>query len=54
MRALGQLMKNYITGSGYRYASDKDYEVRLTRTYNKIKNSTKIYELQQQLKLVNS
>ena len=48
------LMKNYITGSGYRYASDKDYEVRLTRTYNKIKNSTKIYELQQQLKLVNS
>ena len=48
------LMKNYITGSGYRYASDKDYEVRLTRTYNQIKNSTKISELQQQWKLVNS
>lgn len=44
------LMKKYVTLSGKRYASNRKYEVSLRKLYKKIKNTTKIYELQKGLK----
>ena len=44
------LMRNYVTLSGKRYASNRKYEVSLRKLYTKIKNTTKIYELQKGLK----
>lgn len=41
------LMKNYVNTSGNRYAQDLNYELRLTRTYKFIKNTTNIDELQE-------
>ncbi len=41
------LMKSYINKDGKRYASDLQYEEKLTCVYNKIKNNTRIYELMQ-------
>ena len=40
------LMKNYITGSGYRYAAAMDYEQKLSKIYKSITKSTEIDELQ--------
>lgn len=40
------LMKNYVTVSGYRYASNTNYEKHLSETYNSIKAQTNIYKLQ--------
>ena len=40
------LMKNYITGSGYRYAAAIDYEQKLSKIYKSITKSTEIDELQ--------
>ena len=46
------LMKNYVTGGGYRYASATDYEVKLSKAYRIIVNRTNIEELQKQLENV--
>lgn len=43
------LMKNYITLSGHRYASSPTYESELRRTYNRIRKGTSIHDLQYQL-----
>lgn len=42
------LMRNYVTKGGYRYASDRNYEEKLRKTYALIKNSTNIHTLQKQ------
>ena len=42
------LMKNYITGSGYRYAGARNYEIELSKTYRSIINSTRINNIQKQ------
>lgn len=42
------LMNNYVTYGNYRYAENPDYEKSLKALYNKVKGTTKIYELQQQ------
>ena len=36
------LMNNYVSSSGHRYASSKTYETAMTNTYNRIKNTTNI------------
>ena len=46
------LMKNYVTGSGLRYASATDYEAKLSKTYKTIVKRTNIEELQKQLENV--
>lgn len=43
------LIKNYVTGSGYRYAGARNYEVELTKTYKTIIKSTKIDNIQKEL-----
>lgn len=40
------LMKNYVNGSGGRYASSTNYEKHLFEAYNNIKAQTNIYKLQ--------
>lgn len=40
------LMKNYVTSKGYRYAEAIDYEINLRNMYNNIKEKTDIYQLQ--------
>lgn len=44
------LMKSYRNISGHRYATDDQYEVRLTGQYNIIKNNTKIDSIQDQIR----
>jgi flagellum-specific peptidoglycan hydrolase FlgJ len=44
------LMKNYVTLSGRRYAANRRYEIELSAEYKKIKNNTQIYELWKELK----
>lgn len=41
------LMNNYTSKQGYRYAEDLNYEFKLKRCYNKIKTSTEIFEIQE-------
>lgn len=48
-RTVHDLMKNYVSLSGHRYAQNPNYEQALRNTYNKIKRSTNIYQLQSQL-----
>lgn len=38
------LMRNYVTLGGARYASDKRYEITLSSEYKKIRNNTDIYD----------
>lgn len=40
------LMRRYVTGSGYRYAGNPNYEQELSRTYKEIVNSTDLKILQ--------
>jgi hypothetical protein len=49
-RTVHDLMKNYVTISGKRYASDRGYEAQLKSTYKKICTKTKIRHLQDSLK----
>lgn len=44
------LMKNYVTLGGARYASNKRYESELSNEYKCIRNKTQIYELWKELK----
>lgn len=44
-RTVDDLLRNYTSLSGHRYASDGTYEVKLRATYNQIKQSTNIYKL---------
>lgn len=44
------LMKNYATLGGARYASNKRYESELSNEYKRIRNKTQIYELWKELK----
>ena len=44
------LMVKYVTGSGYRYAGDPNYEVELKAAYNHIKRTTNILNLQEEYK----
>lgn len=48
-RTVHDLMKNYVSLSGHRYAQATEYEQALRSTYNKIRRSTNIYLLQSQL-----
>ena len=41
------LMNNYISKQGYRYAEDLTYESKLKKCYNKIKASTEIFSIQE-------
>lgn len=45
-----QLMQRYVTTSGARYAADRSYEAKLSKTYQKISKQTKIKELQKTYK----
>lgn len=49
-RTIHDLMKNYVTLSGNRYASDPNYERTLKSTYKRICLKTPIKDLQQALK----
>lgn len=44
------LMKNYVTLGGARYASNRRYESELSNEYKRIRNRTQIYELWTELK----
>lgn len=44
------LMKNYVTLGGARYASNRRYESELSNEYKRIRNRTQIYELWKELK----
>lgn len=44
------LMKNYVTLGGARYAGDRGYERNLSAEYKRIRNRTQIYELWTELK----
>lgn len=44
------LMRKYVTGSGYRYAGNPNYEVELRRTYKEIVSSTDLKNLQAKYK----
>lgn len=48
-KSVHDLMNNYVTLSGYRYASNRSYERTLKSTYNRICKQTKINELFDQL-----
>lgn len=48
-RTYNDLMHNYISLSGYRYASSKSYEASLRFIYNRIVKTTRIQELFKQL-----
>ena len=45
-----QLMQRYVTTGGARYAADRSYEAKLSKTYQKISKQTKIKELQKTYK----
>jgi hypothetical protein len=49
-RTIHDLMKNYVTLGGKRYASDLAYERNLKSVYNKISTTTDIQKLQDKLK----
>jgi len=42
------LMKNYVNGCGYRYASSPTYERELSQTYKRVVQATNIRDLQEQ------
>ena len=44
------LMKNYVTLGGDRYAASRGYEQKLSKEYKRIRNKTQIYELWKELK----
>ena len=44
------LMKNYVTLGGDRYAANRGYEQKLSKEYKCIRNRTQIYELWKELK----
>lgn len=44
------LMNNYVTKGGSRYAGNRGYEHELKNAYGNIKQTTKIYEIQKNLK----
>lgn len=48
-KSIHDLMRNYISLSGHRYAGDPLYEVTLKKTYQKICTKTTIKKLQEQL-----
>jgi len=48
------LMKRYVTSHGGRYAGDPNYEATLRKTYNTISKQTKIKELQNTYKIIES
>lgn len=43
------LLNNYVTKHGARYAESRNYEYHLKVTYNSIKNNTSIYQLQKKI-----
>ena len=49
-RTIHDLMKNYVTFSGKRYASNPNYEISLKRTYQRICMKTTLKDLQEALK----
>lgn len=51
-RTIHDLMKNYVTLTGYRYASGRNYETKLKSVYQRICNKTQINNLQQELKSI--
>ena len=48
-RTIHDLMRNYITLGGARYAGNRSYEKELKRQYNVIKSNTKISKMQSDL-----
>ena len=44
------LMKNYVSSGGYRYAGSTTYEQKLTNVYNRISKNTSISKLQSEYK----
>jgi len=50
-RTINDLMRNYVTLRGGRYASDRGYERKLKNQYNHIKGNTSIYDIQRSLKI---
>lgn len=49
-KTIHHLMRNYVSTEGRRYASSRDYESNLRRTYEDIKNNTKINTLYNKIK----
>lgn len=45
-KTIHHLMKNFVNLNGHRYSSDKNYEGKLKKKYQEIKNNTKISRLQ--------
>ena len=50
MKTEYDLMKNYVTLGGDRYAANRGYEQKLSEEYKRIRNKTQIYELWKELK----
>lgn len=50
-KTTNDLMKNYVTLSGYRYCVKRDYESKFQRQYNIIKRKTNIFDLQQKIRV---
>lgn len=51
-RTIDDLMKRYVTLNGKRYASDPNYERKLSKTYQKICKNTVLYSLQEQYRSI--
>ena len=49
-KTIHHLMRNYVSAGGHRYASSRDYESNLRRTYEDIKSNTKINTLYNKIK----
>lgn len=49
-RTTDDLMKNYVTLSGYRYCVKRDYESKFQRQYDVIKRKTDIFDLQRKIR----
>ena len=48
-KTIDDLFNDYSTLSGYRYSESPDYEVHLKNIYNRVRNTTNIYNLQKSL-----